>query len=65
MAKGSASIRARIDEIAQKGLDAAPKEKSLLTVLEMTLEMWSVDTHSKRSIYIAHMQQTLLLMETH
>ncbi|AOY17113.1 PolC-type DNA polymerase III [Bacillus sp. ABP14] len=39
MAKGSASIRARIDEIAQKGLDAAPKEKSLLTVLEMTLEM--------------------------
>lgn len=39
MAKGSASIRVRIDEIAQKGLDAAPKEKSLLTVLEMTLEM--------------------------
>ena len=39
MAKGSASIRARIDEIAQKGLDLAPKEKSLLTVLEMTLEM--------------------------
>ncbi len=39
MAKGSVSIRARIDEIAQKGLDAAPKEKSLLTVLEMTLEM--------------------------
>ena len=27
MAKGSASIRARIDEIAQKGLDATPKEK--------------------------------------
>ncbi len=39
MAKGSASIRARIDEIAQRDLDAAPKEKSLLTVLEMTLEM--------------------------
>ncbi|MEH7645208.1 PolC-type DNA polymerase III, partial [Bacillus toyonensis] len=39
MAKGSASIRVKIDEIAQKGLDAAPKEKSLLTVLEMTLEM--------------------------
>ena len=35
MAKGSASIRVKIDEIAQKGLDASPKEKSLLTVLEI------------------------------
>ncbi|MCP8969031.1 PolC-type DNA polymerase III [Ectobacillus ponti] len=39
MAKGSTAIRARIDEIAQKGLEASPKEKSLLTVLEMALEM--------------------------
>ena len=30
MAKGSASIRARIDEIAQKGLDAAPKEREFI-----------------------------------
>jgi DNA polymerase-3 subunit alpha (Gram-positive type) len=39
MIKGSTAIRAKIEEIVQKGLDASPKEKSLLTVLEMTLEM--------------------------
>ncbi|WP_411335000.1 PolC-type DNA polymerase III [Metabacillus indicus] len=39
MAKGSAAIRARIEEINQKGLEASPKEKSLLTVLELALEM--------------------------
>ncbi|KXH80016.1 PolC-type DNA polymerase III [Sporosarcina sp. HYO08] len=40
MTKGSASIRAQIQEINAKGLDASPKEKSLLTVLEIALEMW-------------------------
>ncbi|MBM7647093.1 DNA polymerase-3 subunit alpha (Gram-positive type) [Bacillus ectoiniformans] len=39
MAKGSAAIKAIIDDINAKGLEAAPKEKSLLTVLELTLEM--------------------------
>lgn len=39
MTKGSASIRAQIKEINAKGLDASPKEKSLLTVLEIALEM--------------------------
>ncbi|MFC0229900.1 PolC-type DNA polymerase III [Bhargavaea ullalensis] len=39
MNKGSATIRAKIDEIEAKGLDASPKEKSLLTVLELALEM--------------------------
>lgn len=39
MNKGSATIRARIDEIEAKGLEASPKEKSLLTVLELALEM--------------------------
>ncbi|WP_446715510.1 PolC-type DNA polymerase III [Bacillus sp. OTU530] len=39
MVRGSAAIRAKIEEIVQKGLDASPKEKSLLTVLEMALEM--------------------------
>lgn len=39
MIKGSAAIRAKIEEINAKGLDATPKEKSLLTVLEMALEM--------------------------
>ncbi|MDQ0245721.1 DNA polymerase III alpha subunit (gram-positive type) [Bacillus fengqiuensis] len=39
MVKGSNPIRAKIEEINAKGLDAAPKEKSLLTVLELALEM--------------------------
>lgn len=39
MTQGSSMIRKRVDEIAMKGLDAAPKEKNLLTVLEIALEM--------------------------
>ncbi len=39
MAKGSTPIRAKIEEINAKGLDASPKEKNLLTVLELALEM--------------------------
>ncbi|WP_243386898.1 PolC-type DNA polymerase III [Bacillus kexueae] len=39
MIKGSTAIKAKIEEINAKGLDASPKEKSLLTVLEMSLEM--------------------------
>lgn len=39
MTKGSNAIRAKIEEINAKGLDATPKEKSLLTVLELALEM--------------------------
>ncbi|WP_017727349.1 PolC-type DNA polymerase III [Halalkalibacterium ligniniphilum] len=39
MIRGSASIRTKIEEINGKGLDASPKEKSLLTVLELALEM--------------------------
>ncbi|GAE91582.1 DNA polymerase III alpha subunit [Gracilibacillus boraciitolerans JCM 21714] len=39
MVKGSESIRNRIKEILDKGNDASPKEKSLLTVLELALEM--------------------------
>ncbi len=39
MVKGSNAIRAQIEEINAKGLDASPKEKSLLTVLELALEM--------------------------
>ena len=32
-------IRKRIEEIAVKGLEASPKEKNLMTVLEIALEM--------------------------
>ena len=39
MVNGSQTIRAKLDEINAKGLDASPKEKSLLTVLEIALEM--------------------------
>ncbi|UTR10832.1 PolC-type DNA polymerase III [Evansella sp. LMS18] len=39
MIRGSASIRKRIEEIYAKGLDATPKEKSVVTVLELSLEM--------------------------
>ncbi|MCM3569065.1 PolC-type DNA polymerase III [Neobacillus mesonae] len=39
MTHGSEAIRARIAEINAKGLDASNKEKSLLTVLELALEM--------------------------
>ncbi|MBT2216639.1 PolC-type DNA polymerase III [Virgibacillus dakarensis] len=39
MIKGSNAIRQRIEGIVAKGNDAPPKEKSLLTVLEISLEM--------------------------
>ncbi|CRK80486.1 PolC-type DNA polymerase III [Neobacillus massiliamazoniensis] len=39
MSRGSESIRAIIEEINAKGLEASNKEKSLLTVLELALEM--------------------------
>src|SRR5699024_6228908 len=37
--KGSAAIRKKIEEIDAKGLEASTKEKNLLTVLELALEM--------------------------
>src|SRR5690625_7481379 len=39
MIKGSNAIRQRSDEIMQKGNEEPQKEKSLLTVLKVTLEM--------------------------
>ncbi|WP_100487717.1 PolC-type DNA polymerase III [Sporolactobacillus pectinivorans] len=39
MKQGSGRIKEKMDEIDQKGNDALPKEKSLLTVLEVALEM--------------------------
>src|SRR5699024_3946497 len=40
MVKGSQTIRGRIEGIIDKGNEATPKEKGLLTVLEVTLEMY-------------------------
>ncbi|WP_018392384.1 PolC-type DNA polymerase III [Bacillus sp. 37MA] len=39
MSRGSAAIKALLQEINSKGLDASPKEKNLMTVLELALEM--------------------------
>ncbi|RWR14153.1 PolC-type DNA polymerase III [Siminovitchia fortis] len=39
MVRGSQAIRSKIEEINAKGLEATAKEKSLLTVLEIALEM--------------------------
>ncbi|OZI11529.1 PolC-type DNA polymerase III [Bacillaceae bacterium SAS-127] len=39
MVRGSMAIKSKLEEINAKGLDASPKEKNLLTVLELALEM--------------------------
>ena len=39
MLRGASAIRSKIKEIDDKGLDASPKERNLLTVLEIALEM--------------------------
>lgn len=39
MVKGPDAIRKRIDDIVEKGFDALPKEKNLITILEIALEM--------------------------
>src|SRR5699024_3053337 len=40
MVRGSDALRERILEIKEKGNDASPKEKNLLTVLKVSLEMY-------------------------
>ncbi|MDQ0159055.1 PolC-type DNA polymerase III [Alkalibacillus salilacus] len=39
MVKGPEAIKRRVEDILEKGNEASPKEKSLLTVLELALEM--------------------------
>ncbi|MGD6965090.1 PolC-type DNA polymerase III [Rossellomorea vietnamensis] len=39
MVRGSQAVKAKVEEINSKGLDASPKEKNTLTVLELALEM--------------------------
>ena len=39
MSKGALTIKARLDEISQKGFDATAQERNLQTVLELTYEM--------------------------
>ena len=40
MVRGPEALRKRISEIKEKGNDAPPKERSLMTVLEVAYEMW-------------------------
>src|SRR5690625_3609549 len=40
MVRGPEALRKRISEIKEKGNDAPPKERSLMTVLEVANEMW-------------------------
>ena len=39
MSRGKAAVKARMDEINEKGMEASTKEKNLLTVLELANEM--------------------------
>ncbi len=39
MSSGSSAMRSKIEEITEKGVMASPKEKGLLTALELALEM--------------------------
>ena len=55
----------RIEEINAKGLDASNKEKNLLTVLELALEMCERGFHFKRLIYIVLVPMNLLLKGIH
>src|SRR5699024_7976457 len=48
MVKGSHALRERINEIKGKGNDAAPKERTLLTVLEVALEMCERGFHFQK-----------------
>lgn len=64
MIKGSTAIRAVMEDINAKGLDASPKEKNLLTVLELALEMCERGYSFQKSIYIAPAPQSLLLTAT-
>lgn len=48
MVQGSDALRKRIYEIKEKGNDATPKEKSLLTVLEVSLEMTERGFHFQK-----------------
>ncbi len=59
--RGSEAIRAQIKEIAEKGNDAQPKEKTLLTVLEMCLEMCERGFSFKNiDLYRSHASQFII-----
>ena len=65
MAKGSNSIRAKIEEINAKGLEASKKEKNLLTVLELALEMCERGFSFQKVDLYRLVPMSLLLMGIH
>ena len=61
MTQGSAMIRQKIDEIAIKGLDASTKEKNLMTVLELALEMCERGmSFQKVDLYRSHASEFII-----
>ncbi len=61
MVKGSNAIRAKVEEINSKGLDATPKERSVLTVLELALEMCERGmSFQKIDLYRSHATQFIV-----
>ena len=50
--QGYEAIYRRIEEIEQLGFGASPKEKGMLPILEMALEMTAGASHSRTSICI-------------
>src|SRR5690625_4134456 len=61
MVKGSEALRNRIKEIKDRGNDASPKERGLLTVLEVALEMCERGFHfTKVDLYRSDASQFIV-----
>ncbi|MBM7694851.1 DNA polymerase-3 subunit alpha (Gram-positive type) [Peribacillus deserti] len=61
MTRGSQAIRAKIEEINAKGLDASTKEKNLLTVLELAMEMCERGFSFKKiDLYKSHASEFII-----
>ncbi|MDF2946015.1 MAG: polC [Bacillales bacterium] len=61
MNRGSNAIKSKIEEIVVKGLEATPKEKNLLTVLEIALEMCERGFNFKKlDLYKSHARNFLV-----
>ncbi|PLT31582.1 PolC-type DNA polymerase III [Peribacillus deserti] len=61
MTRGSQAIRAKIEEINAKGLDASTKEKNLLTVMELALEMCERGMSFKKiDLYKSHASEFII-----
>ncbi|GAA0332094.1 PolC-type DNA polymerase III [Bacillus carboniphilus] len=61
MVRGSNAIRAKVEEIQAKGLEASTKEKNLLTVLELSLEMCERGySFQKVDLYKSHASEFII-----